>query len=323
MQAHFSRAWILVVLLILGACATTKNPYYDTPPSQLLKDDQRKFLQALEAQQKGQIQVAVDLWQKFVREHPRSYEAHNNLGMTLYANDQLGLALEELHKAHELEPSDVKIKENLARTLKFQTALLVENKEYERAIENWGLISELSPDEKEKISYKIEELEDRIFEQVKRSNTLEDYKSFVERYPESSNAESARKRMEELGRARVVTPDPKSAETSMAPEADKHTAMTTPSSAPASTPAPAPTPTPTPAPTPPPAPAETAKEKKVKVTTKSLRVRASPSTKAKTIARLKSGAEVKLLSEKGAWYKVEFSKGKSGWVSKKFTQPVE
>jgi uncharacterized protein YgiM (DUF1202 family) len=80
-------------------------------------------------------------------------------------------------------------------------------------------------------------------------------------------------------------------------------------------------PAPTPAPVPP--PAETSKEKKVKVTTKSLRVRASPSIKAKTIARLKSGAEVKLLSEKGEWYKVEYSKGKNGWVSKKFTKPVE
>jgi tetratricopeptide (TPR) repeat protein len=230
MQANYFKAWVLAILMILGACATTKNPYYDTPPSQLLKEDQRKFLQALEAQQKGQIPLAVDLWQKFVKEHPRSYEAHNNLGMTLYANDQLGLALEELHKAHELEPSDTKIKENLVRTLKFHTALLVENKEYERAIENWGLISELSPDEKEKISYKIEELEDRIFEQVKRSNTLEDYKSFLERYPESSNAEAARKRLEELGRARITTPDPITAEPPATPvtTADKPAEMATP-----------------------------------------------------------------------------------------------
>ena len=220
--------------------------------------------------------------------------------MSYYANDQLSLALEELHKAHELEPSDLKIKENLIRTLKFQTSLLTENKEYERAIENWGVISDLSPDEKEKISYKIEELEDKVFERAKRTNTAEDYQAFLQHYPESPYAEAARKKLDDLKNSQLVE-----------------------------TPVSAPTPSPDtvkPAP-PPPAPAKepakTEKARKVKIAAKSLRVRATPSLKAKAIARVKGGAIVQMLSEKGEWYKIKYAKGKVGWISKKFATPMK
>lgn len=298
MQAHFRKnAWILAILL--GACVAIKTPYFETAPSQLLKEDRQKFAQALEIQKKGQTQLSVEMWQKFVKEHPRSFEAHNNLGMAYYANDQLGLALEEFHKAHELEPTDMKIRENLIRTLKFQTALLTENKEYERAIENWGVISDLSIDEKEKIAYKIEELEDRIFERIKVSNNLDDYKTFLQHYPESPYADAARKKIEDLSQ---VVEAPVSMSTPMSPPE-----MAKPAPA---TPAPA-------------ADTKAEKGKKIKITSKSLRVRATPSLKGKTIARVKGGAIVQLLTEKGGWYKIKYAKGKVGWISKKYTKPVK
>lgn len=307
MQAQLRwKAWILAVLLALGACATaTKTPYYETAPSNLLKEDQLRYMEALEAQKTGKNQLAVELWQKFTKEHPRSYEAHNNLGMSYYANDQLSSALAELYKAHDLEPGDAKIKENLIRTLKFQTTLLTEGKEYERAIENWGVIAELDPEEKEKVSYKVEELEDKIFEQVKRANTMDDYKTFLEHYPESSNAPEARKRMEDLGKVPIVEA-PVPAPVTTPPADAKKGVKTSEATKPAAE-----------------ASAKSEKAVKVKVSAKSLRVRATPAADGKTIARIKAGTTLKVLGEKGEWYKIQYAKGKHGWISKKFVKPAK
>lgn len=360
MKSNFLwRAWILAVLLGLVACATTKTPYHETPPSQLIKEDQALFLQALDQQKKGQIQTAVDLWQKFLKQHPRSYEAHNNLGMSYYANDQLTLSIDEFEKALDLEPNDAKVKENLIRALKFETTLLTENKEYDKAVENWETIAELSPAEKEKISYKIEELQDKIFDQTKRSNTLDDYKSFLERYPESPHAAEAQKKVDELGREHsgVIGFDTPEAKVSpsegpltmgevgemSAPPAklqeeitpDKKAKMEARETSPAETKAP-------PAPAAPP-PAMTAdqqkkaeetkakeeggknvKAKKIKIASKSpLRVRATPALKGKVLTRLKNNTAVVVLQEKDGWYKIQFGKGKTGWISKKYTKPAE
>jgi hypothetical protein len=96
-----------------------------------------------------------------------------------------------------LEPFDYKIKENLKRTLRFKVTLLRENKDYDGAIHFLKRIFELSKEpEREKIALKIETLEDLIFEQVKRSNTLENYESFLAQYPNSpKNSEEARRRI--------------------------------------------------------------------------------------------------------------------------------
>tara|TARA_B100001123_G_scaffold394460_1_gene475267 strand:- start:230 stop:1081 length:852 start_codon:yes stop_codon:yes gene_type:complete len=96
-----------------------------------------------------------------------------------------------------LEPFDNKIKENLKRTLRFKVTLLRENKDYDAAIHFLKRIFELSKEpEREKVALKIETLEDRIFEQVKRSNTLENYETFLARYPNSpKNSEEARRQI--------------------------------------------------------------------------------------------------------------------------------
>jgi tetratricopeptide (TPR) repeat protein len=217
--------------------------------------------------------------------------------MAHYANDQLSLAIEELQKAHELEPNDTKIRANLIRALKFQAALLTENKEYERAIENWLVVADLTPDEKEKVSYKIEELEDKIFERAKKTNTLEDYTAFLKNYPDSPYADMARKKIEELKNSSLV-------EAPVLAKSPSHAVK--------------------PASTPPVKQAEKVeKGRKVKIKVKSLRVRATPSDKATAVARVKGEAIVQILSEKGDWYKIAYAKGKMGWIAKKFTVPMK
>jgi hypothetical protein len=96
-----------------------------------------------------------------------------------------------------LETFDHKIKDNLKRTLKFQVTLLRENKNYDSAIHFLKRIGELSEEpEIEKVTLEIEKMEDRIFEQVKRSNTLEDYEVFLARYPNSpKNSDDARRQI--------------------------------------------------------------------------------------------------------------------------------
>ncbi|MBI4384594.1 MAG: SH3 domain-containing protein [Nitrospinae bacterium] len=350
------RVWLAALLLALGACATAKTPYHETAPSQLLKEDQRLFSDALDFQKKGQLPSAIEAWRKFIKLHPRSYEAHNNLGMSYYANDQLSLSIEEFEKALDLEPTDAKTKENLLRALKFETTLLTENKEYDKAIENWESIADLAPEEKEKIAFTIEGLQEKIYEQVKRSNTLDDYKSFAEHYPDSPYAEDAQKRIETLSRehsgvigfdlpGQTVSPTEapltmgemgappgkleeesvgnKMPEMKPAQPARKEMEPPPPVAAPA-TPAPKPAEEAKPSapePTPSPEAAKPAKVKKVQITSKSaLRVRAAPSLKAKALTRLKKGTIVTLLEDKGGWYKIQFGKGKSGWISKKYSK---
>ena len=79
--------------------------------------------------------------------------------------------------------------------MRFKVTLLRENKDYDAAIHFLKRIFELSKEpEREKVALKIETLEDLIFEQVKQSNTLENYESFVTRYPNSpKNSEEARR----------------------------------------------------------------------------------------------------------------------------------
>ena len=117
--------------------------------------------------------------------------------MAYYTNDQLLPAISAFEKGLTLEPFDHKIKENLKSTLRFKVTLLRENKEYDAAIHFLKRIFELSKEpEREKIALKIETLEDLIFEQVKRSNTLENYETFLTQYPNSpKNSEEARRRI--------------------------------------------------------------------------------------------------------------------------------
>ncbi|MCH8158161.1 MAG: hypothetical protein IID18_10520, partial [Nitrospinae bacterium] len=65
----------------------------------------------------------------------------------------------------------MKIKDNLLRALKVRVAILEENKEFDDAITDLNRISELSPPpDREKIGRIIEGYEDKIFEQVKKTD---------------------------------------------------------------------------------------------------------------------------------------------------------
>ncbi|MBC8284715.1 MAG: SH3 domain-containing protein [Nitrospinae bacterium] len=194
------RLIIGILMFWIGACSTTSrtiNPYFEMPPDHLLKAERESFALALQQQKNNKLETSIDLWKRFLTNNPRSFRGYNNLGMAHYTNDQLSPAISAFETGLALEPFDHKIKENLKRTLRFQVTLLRENKDYDAAIHFLKRISELSQEpEKEKVSLEIETLEDRIFEQVKRSNTLEDYEVFIARYPNSpKNSDEARRQI--------------------------------------------------------------------------------------------------------------------------------
>ena len=190
---------LLLGLFMIGACATvprTINPYFEMPPDHLLQAERELFSLALQQQKNNKLESSIDLWKRFLANNPRSFRGYNNLGMAHYTNDQLSPAVSAFETGLALETFDHKIKGNLKRTLKFQVTLLRENKDYDAAIHFLKRIGELSEPETEKVALEIETMEDRIFEQVKRSNTLEDYEVFLARYPNSpKNSDDARRQI--------------------------------------------------------------------------------------------------------------------------------
>ena len=196
------RLWHLLIvgIFMIGACATVPrptNPYFEMPPDQLLQAERELFSLALKQQKNNKLKSSIELWKRFLANNPRSFRGYNNLGMAHYTNDQLSPAISAFETGLALETFDHKIKDNLKRTLKFQVTLLRENKDYDAAIHFLKRIGELSEEpEKEKVALEIETMEDRIFEQVKRSNTLEDYEIFLARYPNSpKNSDEARRQI--------------------------------------------------------------------------------------------------------------------------------
>jgi hypothetical protein len=197
------RVLIGFFMFLMAACATvprTINPYFEMPPDYLLQYERKLFALALQKQKSNKQESSIDLWKRFLKNNPRSFRGYNNLGMAYYTNDQLLPAISAFETGLTLEPFDHKIKENLKRTLRFKVTLLRENKDYDSAIHFLKRIFELSKEpEREKIALKIETLEDLIFEQVKRSNTLENYETFLAQYPNSpKNSEEARRRIERM-----------------------------------------------------------------------------------------------------------------------------
>ncbi len=380
----------LVLMVVLAACATTESPYFETPPGQILQAESKLFKDAVEQQNSGQTQSAIGLWKQFLAKHPNSFEAHNNLGMSYYHDDQLNASIEEFEKALELEPSDLKVRGNLTRALKFQTTLLKENKEYERAIANLQMIAELSatPQEEFRVKNEIDELQGKIFKQTERINTINAYKSFIKEYPNSKYRDRAMKKIEELSRSPIIhSPRPQkmfpykgttirpspstmrpspSSSTMMEEEniatlkiprideedmvsanqslknkeevkpADREPAMEKKgmsqpppsdsmgelmssgdmeeSSPPAASPS---TPQKVTA-----TKKKPAVKKWVVVSTRKsrLRVRQNPSLNAKVLFHLNKGAVLPLLESKPHWFKVSYAKGKSGWISRKWSK---
>ena len=181
------RLSILVFLFWFWSCATPSravNPYFEMPPEHLLIAERELFSLALQQQKNNKLKSSIGLWKRFLANNPRSFRGYNNLGMIYYTNDQLSLALSAFETALDLEPFDHKIKENLKRTLRFQITLLRENKDYDAAIQCLKRIANLSEGaERLKVGLQIQTMVDNIFEQVKRSNSLEDYEAFLAKYP--------------------------------------------------------------------------------------------------------------------------------------------
>ena len=186
----------LVIALIFFALACTKSPsqFFDIPSNIIFGFDQELFLNAIDHQKKGQIKPAMVLWKKFLQKYPNSFEARNNLSLLYYASDEITKAIYQLDLALKLKPSSGRIKNNLLRVLKIRVAIHDENKEYDSAINGFKLMAKLSPaKEQEKIERQIEALEDKIFEQVKRSNLMGEYLEFLKKYPRShKNSDEAR-----------------------------------------------------------------------------------------------------------------------------------
>jgi len=184
---------ILLIFMVIG-CAKLSSQFFDMPSKVMLGFDQELFLRAMDHQKKGQIESAVALWKRFLLKYPNSYEARNNLGLLYYADDQIKQAIYQLDLALKLEPGSTRIKGNLLRALKIEVVIHDENKEYDSAILDYKRIAKLSlATEQEKIEREIESLEDKIFEQVKKSNLMAEYLEFLKKYPRShKNSDEAR-----------------------------------------------------------------------------------------------------------------------------------
>ena len=197
------RLSILVFLFWFWSCATPSravNPYFEMPPEHLLIVERELFSLALQQQKNNKLKSSIDLWKRFLANNPRSFRGYNNLGMVYYTNDRLSLALSAFETGLDLEPFDHKIKENLKRTLRFQITLLRENKDYDAAIQCLKRIANLSEGaERLKVGLQIQTMVNNIFEQVKRSNSLEDYEAFLAKYPNSPGySNEARRRIERI-----------------------------------------------------------------------------------------------------------------------------
>ena len=197
------RLLLLVYLFEVGSCTTAPlgiNPYFEMPPEHLQIGEQEVFSLALHQQKNNKLKSSIDLWSRFLVNNPRSFRGYNNLGMVYYANGQLSLALSAFETGLDLEPFDQKIKENLKRTLRFQVTLLRENKDYDAAIQSLKRIAKLSEEpERKKVALQIQTMVNNIFEQVKKSNSLEEYEIFLARYPNSlGHSDEARRRIERI-----------------------------------------------------------------------------------------------------------------------------
>ncbi|MDP7057264.1 MAG: SH3 domain-containing protein [Nitrospinaceae bacterium] len=199
-NSQFGFKTLIILILLVSACAKAPSQFYESAPGRISMVDRKLFSKAMTHQKKGRIDSAIGLWEKFLKKHPDSFEARNNLGLLHYANDEITLAISQFEQGLKLEMGSPKIKDNLLRALKVRVAILEENKEYDSAITDLKKIGQLSSlGEQEKIERQVEGFEDKIFEQVKKSGLLEEYQGFLAKYPNSPrNSDEARLRIEEL-----------------------------------------------------------------------------------------------------------------------------
>ena len=170
------------------------------PPDRLPKTERELYNSALEQLKNNHPDESIKLWKRFLQNNQRSFKGYNNLGMAHYSNDQLEDSIRAFETALALEPFDHKIKDNLKRSLRFQITIQRENKEYAKAIQNLKRVKKLTElSGKEKVALEIEQLQDLIFQQVKQTNTLENYEAFLEKYPENPiYADEARRQIAKM-----------------------------------------------------------------------------------------------------------------------------
>ncbi len=197
------RVILMISLIGLGGCAmgsASVAPYFERPPERLIKAEQELYNRALDKLKNNHPDDSIDLWKRFLERNPRSFRGYNNLGMAYYSSDQLEKSITAFETALALEPFDLKIKDNLKRSLRFQVTIQRENKDYEKAILHLERVKKLTDlSGKEKVELDIETLQDLIFEQVKRANTLESYETFLAKYPDNpKNSDEARRQIAKM-----------------------------------------------------------------------------------------------------------------------------
>jgi uncharacterized protein YgiM (DUF1202 family) len=167
-------------------------------PKTVAGPDKDLYSQALKAQNAGQFESAIKLWQNFLSKNPDSFEGHNNLGLVYYTQDMVEQALQEFETAHRLEPNDPRIRQNLARALRFKASMVQESRDYFKTLKILARLEKIvEPEEKQGILFKQEQVEDQIFLQVIKANNSEAYQDFVNRFPDGLNAVRAREYLEE------------------------------------------------------------------------------------------------------------------------------
>jgi uncharacterized protein YgiM (DUF1202 family)/cytochrome c-type biogenesis protein CcmH/NrfG len=190
-----------VLVLVFSGCASggSKPEAQQTAqqieaPKTVSGPDKDLYSQALNAQNAGQFESAIKLWNDFLSKHPDSFEGHNNLGLVYYTQDMLSQALQEFETAYRLEPDDERIRKNLARALRFKAGMIHESRDYFKTLEILARLEKIvEPEEKQAILFKQEQVEDQIFLQVIRANNSASYQDFVDRFPDGLNAVRARK----------------------------------------------------------------------------------------------------------------------------------
>ncbi|MCH8209217.1 MAG: hypothetical protein IIA62_09245, partial [Nitrospinae bacterium] len=82
--------WLsLFILALLAGCGGPKTTLYETPSlSSTEKEDWDLFSKALKAQKLKKYKYAAKLLQEFLDKYPDSFQAHNNLGMIYFIEDQ-------------------------------------------------------------------------------------------------------------------------------------------------------------------------------------------------------------------------------------------
>lgn len=197
-EKKFTIGLIFVLLMLLVGCAS-KPSHFESPSESISANDRSLFSKALNEQGKGRYEEARTLWTAYLAEHPNSHEAHNNLGMAYFLDDRVGESIPEFESAHKWAPFSERIRDNLSRAYQLQVSVMEENREYDGAIGHLKSLSAISTAmEKEKVLFKIEELDHELFESLKKLNSTEGFENYIKKYPSGPNAREAKKRLEEL-----------------------------------------------------------------------------------------------------------------------------